>query len=323
MHFLEGNAMRVIITGGTGFIGGNLATGLVKEGNEVIILSRNPERHAVSYPPGTRVVRWDGRSAEGWVEVANGADAIVNLAGENISSGRWTEARKRTILESRVNAGRAIVQAVEQAIIKPRVVIQASGVDYYGPHKEEFITEADAAGKSYLAQVCVDWERSTAPVEKFGIRRAIIRTGLPLSAEGGVLPRLLMPFRLFVGGPLGNGRQWFSWIHLADEIGAIRFLLENESASGPFNLTAPNPLTNRDFARLLGKAINRPSYFPTPAFLLRLMFGEMSSVILGGQRVLPEHLLKSGYKFLYPEPESALQTVFEEYVLVGRAKDHG
>jgi uncharacterized protein (TIGR01777 family) len=298
--------MAIIITGGTGLIGRALVANLAADGHEVVLLSRTPER-ATGLPAGARAEGWDGRTATGWGHLADGAKAIVNLAGESIAAGRWTAERKRHISESRLNAGRAVVQAVEAATHKPHVVIQASAVGYYGPRGDEEVTEETPPGNDFLAQVAVEWEGSTAPVEALGVRRAIIRSGVVLSSAGGALPPLLLPFKLFAGGPLGHGQQWFPWIHVADEVGAIRFLIEDQAASGPFNLTAPHPLTNAEFSRVLGRVLRRPAIMPTPAFALRLLFGEMATVLLDGQRAAPRRLLGLGFIFRLPEAEAALR----------------
>ena len=301
--------MRVIITGGSGLIGRALTTDLARNSHEVIIISRRPER-IIGLPAEVRAERWDGRTAEGWYSLADGADAIVNLAGENISSGRWTDERKHTILQSRLNAGQAVVQAVKAVTRKPRVVIQASGIGYYGPCGNEEITEETPPGHDFLARLAVEWESSTASLEALGVRRAVIRTGVVVSIEGGALPRMLLPFRFFIGGRLGSGQQWFPWIHIADEVGAIRFLIENEGASGPFNLSAPIPLTNTEFSRLLGQQLRRPALMPTPEFALRLLFGEMATALLDGQRAIPKHLLQLGFRFRFPEAGPALRNLF-------------
>lgn len=298
--------MRVIITGGTGLIGRALAANLAFELYEVIVLTRHPER-VTRLPQGVRAVGWDGRTAAGWGGLADGADVIVNLAGESIAAGWWTEARKRRILESRVNAGRAVVEAVKAATHKPSVVIQASAVGYYGPHGDEEVTEATPAGNDFLAQVCREWEASSAEVESLGVRRAILRTGLVLSRAGGPLPLMRLPFYFFVGGPLGNGKQWFPWIHIADEIGAIRFAMKKTDAQGVFNLCAPNPLTNAEFSRALAKVIHRPSFMPAPSFAVRLMLGEMSTLLLDGQREIPQRLQQLGFSFRFAEAEPALR----------------
>jgi len=298
--------MRFIITGGTGLIGRELTENLAVDGHEVIVLSRTPER-AEGLPHGARAERWDGRTASGWGPLADGVDAIVNLAGENIAEGRWTEDRKKRIRESRIHAGQAVVQAVEKATQKPRVVIQASATGYYGGCGDEVIIEDTAAGEGFLPQVAVEWEACTAPVEASGVRRVVIRTAPVLSAAGGVLPRIVRPFRYLVGGSLGSGQQWFPWIHIADEVSAIRFLMENQKATGPFNLAAPNPVTNADFARTLGRVVRRPAIIPTPGFALRLLFGEMAAVLLEGQRTIPRRLVDLGFSFRFPETESALR----------------
>lgn len=297
--------MRIIITGGSGLIGQALTESLAADKHEVTILSRHPER-VKSFPAGVKVEKWDGRSAVGWGHLANGADAIVNLAGENIAAGRWTAERKARIRRSRVNAGRAVVEAVRAATNKPQVVIQASAVGYYGPRRAEEVTEETLPGDDFLAQVCLDWERSTVPVEALGVRRVIIRTGVVLSPEDGAFPRMVLPFKLFAGGPLGNGRQYLPWIHLADEVAAIRYLIEHQTASGPYNLTAPTPLTNAKFGRVLGEILKRPAFLPTPSFALQLIFGEMSTVLLDGQRALPQRLQQMGFVFSFPEPEAAV-----------------
>ena len=298
--------MRVIITGGKGLIGRALAGELVAAGHQVVILSRRAEQ-ARRLPSSVEVVGWDARTAHGWGHLADGAGGIVNLAGENIGQGRWTADRKRRIRESRLNAGQAVVEAVVGAAGRPQVVVQASGIGYYGPTGEEEITEEALRGGDLLGRLAVEWERSTQPVGRLGVRHVVIRTGVVLSAEGGALPRLMLPFRFFLGGPMGRGRQWGSWIHIVDEIRAIRSVLENEAASGPYNLAAPNPLTNGQFARVLGRVMGRPAWLPTPALPLRLLLGEMSAVLLTGQRAVPRRLLEAGFSFRFPNLEGALQ----------------
>jgi uncharacterized protein (TIGR01777 family) len=298
--------MRVIITGGAGLIGRATAESLSKGGHEVILLSRSPER-VTGLSEGIRAEHWDGRSASGWGFLADGAEAIVNLAGENLFSGRWTPEQKRRIRESRIHAGEAVVGAVEMARQKPRVVIQASGVGYYGSQGDEPVTEEGPPGEDFLGQVAVKWEGCTLPVETFGVRRAIIRSAPVLSTAGGVLPRIVKPFGYFVGGPLGGGKQWFPWIHMVDEVGAIRFLIKNQDATGPFNLAAPNPVTNEDFAEILGRVIGRPSRLRMPAFTLRILFGEMATVLLEGQRATPRRLQDLGFSFRFSDVESALR----------------
>jgi len=302
--------MRVVITGGTGLIGSALARELGGAGHDVVILTRDAAR-AGPLPPGARAAQWDGRTPAGWSALLDGDTAVIHLAGESIASGRWSAARKRRIRESRVESGKGVLAAIRQASARPRVLLQGSAVGIYGPCGDEVVTESHPPGRDFLAQVCVEWEAATAEVESLGVRRAVLRTGIALSGAGGALPRMALPFRLMAGGRLGNGRQWFPWIHIADEVGAIRFLLEREDARGPFNLTAPRPLTNRDFSRALGKALHRPSLAPAPGFALRLVLGEMADALLQGQRAVPHRLLEHGYVFRHPEALGALRDLLD------------
>ena len=308
--------MRVIITGGTGLIGTTLAKSLIADDHEVIALSRTPET-GNGLPPEVRVVGWDARTANGWGDLADGAGAIVNLAGANLAGEgflptRWTQERKRIIRDSRVNSGLAVVEAVAQAGAKPGVLIQASGIGYYGHRGDQVVTEDVGPGDDYLAHLSAEeWEPSTEPVEGMGVRRAIIRSGAVFSSKEGALPRMVLPFRLFVGGRLGSGDQWHSWIHLEDEVRAIRFLIDREDASGPFNLTSPHPLPNAEFARVLGRVLNRPAWIPVPGFVMRLAFGEVTDVLLTGQRGIPQRLLDMGFEFRYADPEAALRDLLK------------
>lgn len=302
--------MRVIITGGTGLIGSALAKNLAADDHEVIVLSRNPAKH--TFPIGVRGEKWDSKTAEGWGHLADGADAIVNLAGAPIAGSgllpsRWTEERKRRIRQSRLDAGTAVSQAVAAAENKPKQLIQSSGIDYYGDiHSDQIITESSPNGDGFLADLTVDWEASTAAVEEMGVRRVIIRTGIVLSTESGALPITVLPFKFFAGGPLGNGEQWWPWIHIEDEVRAIRFLLESETAAGPYNLCTPHPLKNKDFAKRIGKVMNRPAFMPAPAFALKLALGEIAAIVLDGRRAMPTKLQEAGFTFKYPEAEAAL-----------------
>ena len=297
--------MTIVITGGTGLIGRALSADLSSDQHDVIVLSRDPGS-APKMPPHVQLVEWDTRSAAGWAHLAEGADAIVNLAGASLNR-RWTPRNKRIIRESRLNAGRAVVEAVEQAAQPPRVVIQASGTGGYGPRGDEVITEQADLGDGFLGRTAAQWEASTEPVEDHGVRRAVIRSSVVLSSEGGAFPLMALPFRFFVGGPLGGGEQWFPWIHMEDEVRAIRFLIQNEAASGPFNLTAPNPVTNTQFSRTLGEVMRRPSFFRVPAFAVRLVLGEMSTVVLTGQRAVPQRLIELGFEFHYLRLKPALR----------------
>lgn len=303
--------MRVLITGGSGLIGSALARELGEAGQDVVVLSRDPSR-VKDLPPNVRAVRWDGVSADGWADLVEGPDAaIVHLAGEGIAEGRWSDERKRRIVDSRVRSSTAVAAAIRQAKVKPRVLLQGSAVGYYGACGDEVVSEEHAPGSNFLSKVCVDWEKSTAEVESLGVRRALLRTGIVLAKDGGALPKMALPFRLFAGGPLGSGRQWVPWIHLADEVGAIRFLLETEAARGPFNLSAPEPVENRDLGRALGEVLHRPSLLPTPGFALHLALGEMAAMVLEGQRAVPQALQKLGYTFRFPDLRRALHDLLD------------
>lgn len=303
--------MRILITGGSGLIGQALTAQLLADKHDVIILTRNPQTAQV--PSGAQAVQWDGRTGASWASYADGAAAIVNLAGENIAgdnplTGRWTAARKKSILESRLNAGKAVVEAIRATKQRPGVLIQSSAVGYYGACGDEEVNEDHPAGQDFLSQVCVQWEKSTEAVDAMGVRRISLRTGLPLSKDGGALKPLLMIFKLFAGGPLGSGQQWFPWVHMADQVGAIRFAIEKRAITGALNVCSPNPLRNKDFSTVLGRVLGRPSFMPAPAFALRLAMGEMAdALLLAGQRQLPRQLLKAGYQFKFPEAEAALR----------------
>lgn len=306
--------MRIVITGGTGMIGRRLANEMARNGHELIVLSRSPKL-AEGLDAAVRVEGWDAKTAKGWGPLADGADVIVNLAGANLAGEgffptRWTDERRKVLVESRINAGQAVVEAVTMAARKPALVIQASAIGYYGPRGNEEVTEDTAPGTDFAAQVCIDWEKSTEAVEAMGVRRAIIRTGVVLSFEEGALYRMALPFRMFVGGTFGSGRQQFSWIHPADEIGAIRFLIKHTEASGPFNLTAPNPLSNAEFSRALGRVMSRPSLIPVPGFAFKTAFGDVADILLTGQRVLPARLLDLGYTFQFADAEDALADLY-------------
>lgn len=307
--------MRILITGGTGLIGQALTKALAYDGHQVIILSRNPKQ---TEPLKGDVVfqKWDAQTGDGWAHWADGADAIVNLAGASIAGDgllptRWSVERKRLLINSRVKAGEAVVDAIRQVDNKPKVVIQSSAVGYYGTHDFSVeLTEESPAGDDFLASICHEWEASTDAVEEMGVRRAITRLGVVLSLDGGALPSMEMPFKLYAGGRIGNGQQPFPWIHIYDVVRAIRFLINNPSMTGAFNLTAPQVMTNGDFAKLLGEAMGKPSFMPAPAFAFNLMFGEVATVLLEGQRVIPKKLLDMDFEFIYPTAKEALHALY-------------
>lgn len=301
--------MRVIITGGTGLIGQPLSEALTADGHEVIVLSRAPEK-IKNAPAGVKLQKWDGKSAEGWGELADDAGAIINLAGAGIADRRWSQERKREIRQSRINAGKAVMEAITTASAKPRVLIQSSAVGYYGTQTGDAqVTESFSPGGDFLSKVCFDWEASTAPAGKQGVRRAVIRTGVVLSNDGGAFPKQVMPFKFFAGGPVGSGKQWYPWIHIDDQVRAIQFLIANEEAEGPFNLSAPNPVINKEFGKLIGEVLGRPSLMPAPGFAMQTVLGEMAMILLEGQRAVPQRLLELGFKFKYETALVALKSL--------------
>ncbi len=300
--------MKIVIVGGTGLIGRTLAADLLGAGHQVRVLSRGGKRSA-DLPPAVQITQWDAENVDALKPLLDGVDAVVQLAGAGIGDGRWTADRKRLIRDSRVRSSGAIAVAIVSGA-SPRVLVQGSAVGYYGARGDEEIDEGSAAGDDFLSHTCQAWEEASAAVETSGVRRAIARTGVVLSVDGGALPRMALPFKLFAGGPAGGGRQWLPWIHLADEVAALRFLIESDEARGPFNLTSPNPLTNKEFSRVLGRVLRRPSFLPAPAFALKLALGEMSTLVLDGQRALPSRLGDLGFAFHYPDAESALRQLY-------------
>lgn len=301
--------MKIMIAGGSGLIGSALTDSLLKDGHEVWMLSRNPAKTRAA--PSVKVLEWDGKSVyHSWLGAFSQMDAIINLAGATIGQWPWSETRKKEILESRVNAGRVIAQAFEKVSPRPAVLLQASGVGYYGPRGEEAIHEEAPAGDDFLSKVAVNWESATRIVDTMGVRRVILRTGLVLARNGGVLPLMALPVQLFAGGPIGSGQQGISWIHIRDQVRAIRFLLENERARGVFNLCAPNPVSNAHFTRALARALHRPYWLPAPAFALRLALGEMSDLLLTGQFAVPQRLVNLGFAFDFQTIQEAFADLY-------------
>jgi len=300
--------MKIVIAGATGFLGRPLAATLALDGHTLVVLSRGTSPP----PPGTeRLVSWtpDG-SAGRWAAEIDGAGAVINLAGEPIAS-RWTTARKRQILDSRVRATRSLAEAIRQAATPPATFISGSGVGYYGPLQDQVATEATPAGNDFLARVCVAWENEASRAESSRTRVVCVRTGLVLERDGGALPQMLPPFRFGAGGPVGSGRQYWPWIHRQDWIDLVRFALVTPAIAGPLNATAPEPARNTDFAKALGGAMHRPAFMPEPGFALKLLLGEMADgLLLSGQRAVPEKAQRHGYTFAFPHLEDALAALF-------------
>jgi len=303
--------MKVTITGGTGLIGSAMLHHLPPEDFEITVLSRSKEGKSKKFPH-VEYTHWDVDKNGPWIDKIAQSEVVINLAGENIAGkkffpSRWTPEKKQRIISSRVKAGNAVVRAINLSRAKPSHLIQASAIGYYPFQADNTIqTEGTHSGSDFLSEVSLAWENSTSQVESLGVRRSIIRIGIVLSPESGALPRLLLPHRLFVGGPFGAGNQWYSWIHIADICNSIKYLLGSGSDSNIYNLTAPNPVSNKDFSKILGQVLSRPSWLPFPGFVMRILFGEVSDVVLKGQRVIPKNLQDSGYSFLFPDLKSAL-----------------
>lgn len=304
--------MNILIAGGSGFIGSALVNALQGEGHAITVLARNERSANEKLGSKARVLPWDGEFVGAWAEAVNGADVIVNLAGESIGDGRWSKARKEKILQSRLKATRAVVDAIVKAEKKPSLLINASAVGFYGNVPSGDVDESHAPGDDFLANVCKEWELEARRAESAGVRVALIRTGIVLSKNGGALPRMLTPFKFFIGGKIGSGAQWMPWIHLDDHLGVIKYIIGNQSLNGAVNLSAPQPAMMKEFARALGKAMHRPSIFPVPGFVLKVMLGQMSSLVLEGQRAVPKKLLSAGYQFQYPDLLTALKDVLKK-----------
>lgn len=305
--------MKVIITGATGFIGRALSENLVAVENQVIALSRNRDQAESVLGNKVTCAEWDGTTSSGWANFVEDSDVIVNLAGANLSSKIWTSSYKKEIWDSRVNSGRAVVQAVIRAKHKPRLVIQASAIGYYGSTGDEVLNENSLKGSGFLSDLVQAWEGSTKEIEAYGVKRIIIRSGVVLGKDVALLSILKIPFKLYVGGYAGSGKQWLSWIHLEDEVRIIRFLIDNPHIGGKVNLVSPEPVKMKEFAQTTGKVLKRPSWTKAPAFLMKLVLGDMAKeTILASQKIFPKKLLESGYQFKYPNLEPALAESFDE-----------
>ncbi len=301
---------RILVTGATGFIGRSLCGELAGAGYEITALSRRPAKAEKILGTEVKVVEWDAATAKGWSEYAEGALAIVNLAGENIGSGRWTAKKKQAIVDSRLNAGKAVTEAIRAADQKPEVLIQASGVGYYGDRGDELLDEDSTNGSGFLADVARQWEQSVSEAESLGVRLAIVRFGVVLGPDGGVMERLIPPFRFFLGGHPGSGKQWLPWVHIDDVAGIVQFLFENTDCKGPFNVTVPEPTRSKDFYDALGKSMHRPAVFPMPAFALKLALGEMAKeMLLPSTKALPKKLVEAGYEFKFINPAAAFDDI--------------
>jgi len=299
--------MKIVIAGGTGFLGAPLCAALASRGHDVVVLSRG----AGSRRTFGRVVPWqpDGSAASGraWVAEIDGADAIVNLAGASIAGARWSDRRKTELRDSRIASTRSLVAAIRSTTRRPAVLVSSSGVGYYGASDDRPLDESFPPGSDFLATLCVDWEAEAHAASALGCRVAIVRTGVPLATDGGALKELLRPFLFFGGGPIASGRQYMSWIHREDWVAMIEWIVGTASADGVFNATAPNPATNEQFSAALGRALHRPSWIRVPRLALRAIVGEISDVLVTGQRVIPKRALDRGFTFRYESVDAALR----------------
>ncbi|MEO7133621.1 MAG: TIGR01777 family oxidoreductase [Vicinamibacterales bacterium] len=294
--------MTIVIAGGSGFLGRKLVKRLENDGHSVTILTRKPAR--------TRDVQWNPDGSPGKLpQHLDGQEAVINLAGEGIADGRWTSSRKAALRNSRILATQTLVRAVAQCAQPPKVFISASAVGYYGPCGNEPITETAAAGSDFLSRLCVEWEQEAWRVGSPKTRLAIVRTGLALAGDGGALPRMLLPFKLGLGATIGTGDQFMPWIHVADWTALVSWLVQNDRATGAFNAAAPTPVKNRTFTRTLARVLHRPAVLHAPAFVLRAALGEMSTILVNGQRVLPACAEQLGFRFTHRELEPALRSV--------------
>lgn len=295
--------MKLLVTGGTGFVGRHLVREAKRRGHSVLASSRNAStaREAL---PDTEILAWDPNREP--LPAPAGLDAVIHLPGESIAEGRWTKAKMMRIVDSRVNGTRNLVTGLKKN--PPKTLVSASAIGWYGPHGDEELDEHSPHGADFLSSVGVEWEREARHAVDLGIQVCVVRIGIVLGRDGGALPRMLTPFKLFVGGPIGGGAQWMSWIHIDDLVGILLHAAE-KGVHGTLNATAPEPATNREFSRTLGRVIGRPSFLPTPGFMLRIVLGKVTQILTTGQRVLPRQTLASGYAFKFPALEPALRNL--------------
>ena len=298
--------MKVLIAGGSGFMGWHLTQSLTADSHQVWVLSRNPNKDF----PGTQVVPWDGQTTTGWAQLPEEMDAVVNLSGLSLHSWPWTKRKKQRFHNSRVKPGLALASAIKNATHHPEVFIQISGINHYGLRGESIADESTLPADDYLAQLTVAWEGAAKSVEEVGVRHVVCRTAVVLARDAILMWLMALPVRLYLGGRFGSGEQAMPWIHLDDQIGAIRYLMGNSNAKGAYNLIAPQATSNAEFMRTLAKVLRRPYWFPVPAVLMRLALGEMSVLITDGRFAQPKRLLEHGYTFRFPKLEGALKNIF-------------
>lgn len=308
--------MRILVTGGTGLVGSRIVQALAKRGDTPLVLSRS-DKAQNKLPVGSQLIVGDPAIAGPWLQEIDTCDAVIHLAGESIAKGRWSKSFKKRILDSRIDSTRLIADQLAKKPNRsdgtPKAFICASAVGYYGSYRKnatEFV-ETDLPGGGFLADVCVQWEQATEAASLAGVRVANIRIGVVLAAEGGAFPKMLLPFKMYGGGPVGGGRQWISWIHIDDLVGIFLRALDRPEARGPINGTAPEPVTNWGFGKMIATVIGKPFWFPTPALLLRLMLGDMAELVTHGQRAIPARAKALGYEFRYPLLEKAMRQILD------------
>jgi uncharacterized protein (TIGR01777 family) len=298
--------MRILITGGTGLLGQEIIYDSHFKDDEFTVLSRSEVSEGCDQR--IKVKRWSTTGLDGWEKVLEGQDVVIHLAGQNIGAGLWTSKRKQQILESRVRSGIILQQAILAMKTPPPIFIQASAVGFYGSRGDQSLNETTDRGKGFLSDVCTAWEQSTADLEATGVRRVILRTGVVLTQQGGILPRLMLPIKMFVGGNLGSGRQYLPWLHIDDFPCIVRSLIENPQAKGVYNVCVPQAVRFEEFGKILAKLVSRPYWLPVPAFAIRMLLGEMSALVLDSQNVAPARLLEMGYDFKWKNLAEALQS---------------
>jgi uncharacterized protein (TIGR01777 family) len=308
--------MKVFITGGTGLIGSSLIPQLTKRGDRVVLLTRRLAHAQERWGKECTIVEGDPMKAGPWMDAIKDCDAVINLAGESIFARRWNEEFKALLRSSRLQSTENVVRALtanpKTSAGIPKVLVNASAIGYYGPRGDEELTEEGSAGNDTLGQVAVEWEQAARKAEASGVRVALIRIGVVLGMEGGALPQMLTPFKLGVGGPIGSGKHWFSWIHMDDMVGILLLALDRQEAKGPINATSQQPVMNKTFSKALGRALHRPAIFPVPPLMLRLRFGGVAEVLTTGQRVIPAKALALGYQFKFPDIDSALANLVQK-----------
>src|SRR5262249_42899932 len=301
--------MKILITGATGLIGRSVCRSLIDEGHQVAVLSRRPP--AAIDLAGVIAFRWEPVAESPPTAALEGVEAVIHLAGEPVAAARWTDEQKRRIRDSRVKGSRILVAGMRATTRPPKVLVSASAVGFYGDRGDEILNESSAPGSGFLSEVCLEWEAEAARARELGVRVALVRTGGALSPAGGALEKMLLPFKLGLGGRLGGGRQWFPWIHIEDVVGIFLHALMSAAVDGPINGVAPGIVTNEEFTRELAAALNRPAFFPVPRLALRALMGEMAEVVTDSQRVVPQVALDTGYRFKYPNLRPALESLLK------------